>query len=593
MPSTDRLLIRHKDDGRTIPFEVSVVGQVDEPGAARPRSAASPATSASASASRTSCARPRSATGSCSRTRPTSCSRPTPRPASCSSPTRSSSSPASSPRSSIGENFAKIITPETLRVALERWERVAADPTCRRSCASSCATGTAAPCRSRSTRSARSTGQGRFEGVHGSARDISERERLERELRDSEERYRSVIQSSPDLIWATNKAGPLRVRLGPRPRPPGLGPGARCWAARSASSSTSSRWRRPTTTGRALALEPGRHPDPSARHPPQGRVAAAVRGVVRRGRPRRRGRERLRHRARRRRARAPRARAARERGALPVPRRELARRHLRDGRGGRHHLLLGVGGAVAGLGAAGGRGPPLPGHRPHARPACRPAAGSRSSPAGGRDSRPGWRCWTRTASYRPFEVTASAMRIDGEFSGVHGSARDIRERERLERELRESEERYRYLVQSSPDLVWMTDEAGAVHVRVRPGPADPRLGAGGAARPLVRRPHARDEGRARRAGAVPVAPAAPHRGPPLAAQRPDPRRARAGDGDHGHRDGRARASSSGRTARPATSPSASGWSAASGARPRSSRRPRSARTSPASSTTRSPRPCSR
>ena len=50
-PSTDRLLIRHKDGGRMIPFEVSVVGQVDEPGS-WPRSAASPATSASASASR-------------------------------------------------------------------------------------------------------------------------------------------------------------------------------------------------------------------------------------------------------------------------------------------------------------------------------------------------------------------------------------------------------------------------------------------------------------------------------------------------------------------------------------------------------------
>jgi PAS domain-containing protein len=31
---------------------------------------------------------------------------------------------------------------------------------------------------------------------------------------------------------------------------------------------------------------------------------------------------------------------------------------------------------------------------------------------------------------------------------------------RLERELRESEERYRYLVASSPDLVWLTDAKG-------------------------------------------------------------------------------------------------------------------------------------
>jgi PAS domain S-box-containing protein len=62
----------------------------------------------------------------------------------------------------------------------------------------------------------------------------------------------------------------------------------------------------------------------------------------------------------------------------------------------------------------------------------------------------------------PFEVIAAAMRVDGVFTGMYGAARDIRDRERLERELRESEERYRYLVQSSPDLVWMTDAEGCL-----------------------------------------------------------------------------------------------------------------------------------
>jgi len=66
----------------------------------------------------------------------------------------------------------------------------------------------------------------------------------------------------------------------------------------------------------------------------------------------------------------------------------------------------------------------------------------------------------RKGRYHPFEVTASAIRHDGVFGGVHGAARDIGERERLERELRESEGRYRYLVQASPDLVWMTDQDG-------------------------------------------------------------------------------------------------------------------------------------
>ncbi|MEI7744513.1 MAG: PAS domain S-box protein [Chloroflexota bacterium] len=60
----------------------------------------------------------------------------------------------------------------------------------------------------------------------------------------------------------------------------------------------------------------------------------------------------------------------------------------------------------------------------------------------------------------PYEVSASAVRLDGQFTGVIGAARDITDRERLERELRDSEQRYRYLVQSSPDLIWMTDAEG-------------------------------------------------------------------------------------------------------------------------------------
>ena len=63
----------------------------------------------------------------------------------------------------------------------------------------------------------------------------------------------------------------------------------------------------------------------------------------------------------------------------------------------------------------------------------------------------------------PVEVSAVAI-VDeeGRFAGIHGSTRDISERARLERELRESEERYRYLVASSPDLVWLTDAKGTL-----------------------------------------------------------------------------------------------------------------------------------
>lgn len=68
--------------------------------------------------------------------------------------------------------------------------------------------------------------------------------------------------------------------------------------------------------------------------------------------------------------------------------------------------------------------------------------------------------WTKWGDRRPVEVAAAAVMRDGEFAGVHGSARDVSEQERLERELRASESRYRYLVESSPDLVWMTDALG-------------------------------------------------------------------------------------------------------------------------------------
>lgn len=60
----------------------------------------------------------------------------------------------------------------------------------------------------------------------------------------------------------------------------------------------------------------------------------------------------------------------------------------------------------------------------------------------------------------PFEVSSVGVRIDGEFAGIHGAARDMSERELLERELRASEERYRFLIENSPDAVFATDEQG-------------------------------------------------------------------------------------------------------------------------------------
>ena len=60
----------------------------------------------------------------------------------------------------------------------------------------------------------------------------------------------------------------------------------------------------------------------------------------------------------------------------------------------------------------------------------------------------------------PFEVSSVGVRVDGEFGGIHGAARDIGERERLERDLRDSESRYRFLVENAPDVLFATDGDG-------------------------------------------------------------------------------------------------------------------------------------
>jgi len=71
----------------------------------------------------------------------------------------------------------------------------------------------------------------------------------------------------------------------------------------------------------------------------------------------------------------------------------------------------------------------------------------------------------------PSEVSAVTSFDDGAFTGAQGTLRDVSDRERLERELRQSEERYRFLVENSPDVVFSADADGPVHLRLRVDPA--------------------------------------------------------------------------------------------------------------------------
>ena len=127
---------------------------------------------------------------------------------------------------------------------------------------------------------------GAFAGANGSVRDMSERDRLERELRESEHRFRFLIENSPDIIFAIDPAGrftyvsdTVRRSLGVEPEslvgtplrrpdrvPPGRGPGRAVRDAR---------------------REPGARADEPDQPPDERRPGPAVRGQLGRDPPRR------------------------------------------------------------------------------------------------------------------------------------------------------------------------------------------------------------------------------------------------------------------------------------------------------------------
>ena len=206
-PSTDRLLIRHKD-GHNIPFEVSVVGQVDDDGqlvAIRGVARDISERERLELELRSSEERYRFLVDNApdivfsadQQTRFIYLSDTIERVTGW------------RPDELVGETFDRLVTPGTMHVAAERWERVASDPTVPQVLRVELMRkdGGTVPVEIHSV--AQLDGNGDFAGVHGSARDIGERERLERELRDSEVRYRYLVQSSPDLVWMTDDEGRL------------------------------------------------------------------------------------------------------------------------------------------------------------------------------------------------------------------------------------------------------------------------------------------------------------------------------------------------------------------------------------------------
>ena len=101
----------------------------------------------------------------------------------------------------VGQHFEFLTEPSSMPVALEAYGAVGANP----------GLVERVPLilfrRDGTTFAAEVTTTGVFEdgawvGAQGTVRDVSERERLERELRESEERYRFLVQNAPDLVWS-------------------------------------------------------------------------------------------------------------------------------------------------------------------------------------------------------------------------------------------------------------------------------------------------------------------------------------------------------------------------------------------------------
>jgi PAS domain S-box-containing protein len=233
----------------------------------------------------------------------------------------------------IGKHFAFLTDPASMPIAEERWALVAANPDLVERVPVTLVR------RDGSTFQAEVTitgvvEDGRSAGAQGTVRDVSERQRLENELRRSEERYRYLVQNAPDIVWSINDEAKLTFLSDATERLTGFRP------------------------DELLGKHFGAIVHESSRDVTEIDWSAA----------------------------------------LQAPSQELR---------GRVNLLH------------------------------------------------------RDGSPIPAEfIAVASMGPDGRFAGANGSVRDMRDHDRLERELQRSEERYRFLVEQSPDIVFATDAEG-------------------------------------------------------------------------------------------------------------------------------------
>jgi PAS domain S-box-containing protein len=300
---------------------------------------------------------------------------------------------------------------------------------------------------------------GDFAGANGSVRDMSERDRLERELRESEARFRFLIENSPDIIFAVDADGrfsylseTIRRSLGREPADlvgmpftdlivyePGVEPGARFALMRDDPDlELTNRLNLRHADGHLMPFEV------SSVGVRRDGVFAGIQGAAR-----------------------------------DITERERLERELRQSEERYRFLVENSPDIIFSTDAVGifsylsdsiekvtGFAPSelVGGHfSAVVDPASLPATLER------------WEALVAEPSRRqvvridlihkqggtvPVEVSSIGTTVNGVFAGIHGATRDIADRERLERELRQSEERYRFLVENSPDIIFSTDAEG-------------------------------------------------------------------------------------------------------------------------------------